>query len=607
MVNLSNIDYNQTPPENADFLAPVNFDDLHNSIVAEPSLNHFPMPGNGGAENQPPEFPSTNPWAAVTNDENDASGRTRSGSIRRKSEVPRLVGSNLPADSARPSTSGNPRTRRSSLIQATSASSATSRAPRKSVGTGSYPSGVATRRQSLSARKASAADQQNGLLQPRGQNLDPNRTSDESKLPTNSRTIKAKSLQPPTREPRENYLSTTTAVDHTRSSSTNAVRTPMKNQLTGPAPTTPSSSNKRVSVMPHHVTGLGARTISPTDARRLQRMSAAPQVPPVPYTPPTQTDPVPVRPRSCVQSPSYIPRKSVTPSSTRTTPDPNRKSYTSGLSLTPNTANSARNLASSVQTRLSQTPSSSSRLPTPKPRVEHVVADEEEVPPVPAIPKAFESPKGEEEQPIFPTSRKSSLAVDPSRPKSKRDSDLDTNHTGDDSSERSGGSAMKTPEAKPRAPVGVSKKSLQPLKLPPLNLLPLGTPMATKIEALKDREEEGARKAHTPSAQLLPKTPSTPMTASKANFFQARDEDDVGMPLTQARSSTSHFVVSSGTSGLRTASSSSALASFDSTPSANRATSPTFPTLFPRATATITTSGAMPAETILKRHPKLRN
>lgn len=575
MVNLSNIDYNPRPPENADFLAPVNFDDLHNSIVAEPSLNHFPMPGHGGAENQPPEFPSTNPWAAATNDENDASGRTRSGSIRRKSEVPRLVGSNLPADSSRPSTSGNPRTRRSSLVQGTNASSATSRAPRKTVGTGSYPSGVAARRQSLSARKASAADQPNGLLQPRGQNLDPNRT-DESKLPTNSRTIKAKSLQPPTREPRENHLSTSGVVDHSRSSSTNAVRTPMKNQATGPPPATPSSSTKRASVMPHHATGLGARTISPTDARRLQRMSAAPQVPPVPYTPPTQTEPVPVRPRSCVQSPSYIPRKSVTPSSTRTTPDPNRKSYTSGLSLTPNAANSARNSASSVQTRQSQTPSSSSRLPTPKPRVEHVVVtDEEEVPPVPAIPKAFESPKGEIEQPFFPTSRKSSLAVDPARSKSKRDSDLDTNHnTGDDSSEHSAGNAMKTPDAKPRAPVGVSKKNLQPLKLPPLNLLPLGTPMATKIEALKDREEEGARKAHTPSAQIMPKTPSTPMTASKASFFHARDEDDVGMPLTQARSSTSHFVVSSGTSGLRTASSSSALPSFDSTPSANRTTSP---------------------------------
>lgn len=585
MVNLSNIDYNQTPPENADFLAPVNFDDLHNSIVTEPSLNHFPMPGNGGSENQPPEFLSNNPWAAATNDESDASGRTRSGSIRRKSEVPRLVGSTLPADSvsSRPTTSGNTtRNRRQSLVQGTNASGATSRAPRKFVGPGSYPSGVAARRQSLSTRKVSAADtarseQPNGLLQPRAQNLDPSRSSDESKLPTTTRNIKAKSLQPPTREPRENYLSTCSVIDHSRSSSTNAVRTPMKNPPTGAVPTASSSSTKRVSVMPHHATGLGARTISPTDARRLQRMSAAPQVPPVPYTPPTQTDPVPFRPRSCVQSPSYIPRKSVTPSSTRTTPDPNRKSYTPGLSLPTNNTNSVRNSAGSVQARSSQTPSSSSRLPTPKPRVEHVVvADEEEVPPVPAIPKAFESPKGEEiDQTIFPTSRKSSLAVDPGRPKSKRDSDSDANHnTGDDSSERSGGSAMKTPEAKPRASVGASKKSLQPLKLPPLNLLPLGTPMATKIEALKDREEDGARKAYTPSAQLMPKTPSTPMTASKASFFPARDEDDVGMPLTQARSSTSHFVVSSGTSGLRTASSSSALASFDNTPSGNRNTSP---------------------------------
>jgi dual specificity tyrosine-phosphorylation-regulated kinase 2/3/4 len=128
----------------------------------------------------------------------------------------------------------------------------------------------------------------------------------------------------------------------------------------------------------------------------------------------------------------------------------------------------------------------------------------------------------------------------------------------------------KTPDSRSRtSTVMGGRKGLQPLKLPPLNLLPLGTPMTTKIEALKDRDDE--RKAHTPSNQVVSKTPSTPMTASKANFWY-RDEDDQ-MPLTQARSSTSHFVVSSSTAALRASSSSSAFESFD-TPSAARSISP---------------------------------
>lgn len=587
MNNLPSTDYNQPPPENPEFLAPINFDDFHNSIMGEPSLNHFPMPGNGGAgpENHAPAFPSTNPWEN-TNDENDGSGRIRSSSVRRKSEVPRLVGStNPPADSIPPrpapaSTSTATRNRRQSLVQSTNAPGATSRAPRKSVGPGSYPASLSARRPSLSSRKASAdtvrTEQTNVPLRSRTQNLEANHNSDESKLSSNLRSIKAKSFQPPTREPGESHLTTSGVIDHSRSSSTNAVRTPVKNQPPG-ATTTPSSSAKRLSVVQPHATGLGARTISPTDARRLQRMSAAPQVPPVPYTPPIQTDPVPIRPRSVVQSPSYIPRKSVTPSSNRTTPDPNRKSYTSGLSVSSSTTyNPVRNSVGSIQAaRLSQNPQSSSRLPTPKPRVESVVvADEEEVPPVPAIPKAFESPKSEVDQLNFPAPRKANQTLDSGFANSNRDSDLDTNPSGGDDSDRSGGSAMKTPEAKPKPSAVPGKKSLHPL--PPLNLLPLGTPMATKIEALRDREGDEGRKSYTPSAQFTSRTPTTPMTASKASFFSTRDDDDdPAVPLTQARSSTSHFLVSTGpTSGLRTASSSSAIASFDNTPNGNRNASP---------------------------------
>lgn len=577
MGNLSNVDFNQTPPENGDFLAPVNFDDLHNSLYHDVDA----VPKNG-PENQTPAFPPTNPWATSNNDDNEAAGRIRSNSIRRKSEVPRPVGSNQAlgeaAATSRPAVTAatNARSRRQSLVQSTNDDGPTPRAPRKFVGSGSHPAGVSARRPSLSTRKASAetvrSEQPNGLLRPRAQNLEANRSSDESKLSTNMRSIKAKSFQPTLKEPRENHLTTSGTVDHSRSSSTNAVRTPVKNQAPAAASTPSSSSSKRVSMMPPHATGLGARTISPTDARRLQRMSAAPQVPPVPFTPPSQTEFVPVRPRSCAQSPSYIPRKSsATPSSSRTTPDPNRKSYTSGpsSSWSANTTfnNSARN-SGIIQARMSLTPSSSSRLPTPKPRVEQVVVSgEEEVPPVPAIPKAFESPKSEIDQPTFPTSRKPSVNRDTS------DSDRN-NSGGDDSSDVSSGDAMKTPEAKPKAAADLSKKNLLPLKLPPINLLPLGTPMTSKIEALKDREDDESRKSHTPM-QAVAKTPTTPLTASKASFFATRDEDDA-VPYTETRSSTSHFVMNSNptTSSMRAASSSSALASFDHTTGGARNASP---------------------------------
>ncbi|KAB8072738.1 protein kinase [Aspergillus leporis] len=559
MGNLLKADANQTPHENAEFLTPVNFDDFHNSIIGESSFNQFPVSRNGNTAG----FASVN-FASNRNDENGMSRRLRSNSIRRKS----VTNQNSSTESVTPrppALATAARSRRQSLAQPSNTSNAAPRAPRKSTGQGSIPS---ARRQSLSSRKGSA-DTNHNFLHPRTQTLD-STPNDGTRLPTSARTLKAKSLQPPSREPRETFLTTSESADHSRSSSTNAVRMPAKNAQAGI--TTPSSTSKRVSVMPHHATGLGARTISPTDARRMKRMSTAPQAPPVPYTPPTQTDTLPVRPHSCAQSPCYIPRKSVTPSSNRTTPDPSRKSYSSGLSLSSATShNSARNSGGSLQTRLAQA-ASSSRLPTPKPRAEHGATDEE-VPPVPAIPKAYESPKGELDQLNFLAPRKSSLPVDIALLKGKSDTESDTNHaasaTEDDPRDLYARRPPKTPEAKHKPSASLGKRNLQPLKLPPFNLLPLGTPMTTKIQAMKERDEDA--KSHTPTGQVVSKTPSTPMTASKANFFSVEDD---AVPRTQARSSTAHFVVSTSGATLRTASSSSALTSFENTPIAPRAVSP---------------------------------
>ncbi|KAJ5648654.1 hypothetical protein N7490_005026 [Penicillium lividum] len=582
--NLAKHDSTQIPPDSMDFLAPINFDDFHNSIMAEPSLNHFPMPGNGGAgsENRDSGLSSNSSW---TNNsyESNISDRTRNASARRKSEVSRFHGQNVPNQGLL-TTSGNTRSRRQSLAQplanGVNSPSTGSRPSRKSISSGAFaPTSASARRASLSARKVSTDPSRdpNNFLRPRGTHADSGR--DEPRVPSSVRSLKAKSFQPSAREPRGPYLTTSGTTDHSRSSSTNAVRTPVKNATGNPAATTPTcSSSKRMSVMPH-ATGLGARTISPTDARRLKRTSIAPPAPPMPHTPPTQTEPLPVGPLSTNQSPSFLPRKSITPSSNRTTPDPNRKSYSSGLSLSSNTSfNSIRNSSSSLQPRLSQN-FSSSRLPTPKPRTDQSASNGEEgVPPVPAIPKAYESPKGELDAPVFPAPRKSSLPVDISQLHITQGSEMEAqgrfSTTGDDNNnEFTTERAAKTPESRTRTSTVLGRKGLQPLKLPPLNLLPLGTPMTTKIEALRDREAED-RKSYTPSNQVMSKTPSTPMTASKAsNFWSFRDDEDK-TPATQVRSSTSHFAISSSsTAALRTASSTSVFESLD-TPNGTRNISP---------------------------------
>ncbi|KAJ5115162.1 hypothetical protein NUU61_000921 [Penicillium alfredii] len=564
--NLSKLESNQAPPEGMEFLAPINFDDFHNSIMAEPSLNHFPIPGNGvaGSENRDSGISTNSSWTNHSYDSN-VSERTRGASARRKSEV-----SHLSPNSANPglsASSANTRNRRQSLAQPPSGSNTASRGSRKSISSGAFAQTTASaRRASLSARKVSTdtARMDNNFLRPRPQD-------EESKVPSSVRSLKAKSFQPAAREPRGTFLTASGTPDHTRSSSTNAVRTPVRNASSNTTVTTPSSSSKRMSVLPPHATGLGARTISPTDARRMKRMSIVPLAPPMPHTPPTQTEPLPIRPVSSTHSPSQIPRKSVTPSSNRTTPDPNRKSYSSGLSVSSSTSyNSVRNSISSLQHRLSQN-FSTSRLPTPKPRVEQTTTNtEEEVPPVPAIPKAYESPKGEFDAPAFPAPRKSSLPLDIGPVNAARDSDSDAN-TGASVGSNATRTA-KTPETRTRTSTVLGRKGLHPLKLPPLNLLPLGTPMTTKIEALKEREAE-ERKSQTPFNQMVSKTPTTPMTASKANFWTYRDEDDRG-PLTQARSSTSHFALSStSTAALRAASSTSAFDTLD-TPNSARNISP---------------------------------
>ena len=353
---------------------------------------------------------------------------------------------------------------------------------------------------------------------------------------------------------------------------------------------TPSSSgNRRQSTVSGRASGLGARTTSPTDTRRLKRLSLA-QPPPVPVpstsskAPPTPQDELPSAlktevPRLAQPSPSLIPRKtnSVTPSSARASPD-GRFGFNGGVNLnTLNTKTSHQSLLNSS--------ASTSRLPTPKPRSVHSSSaqygDEEMVPPVPAIPKAYGSP-GESDAQFFSSSVMSSSSVATAEPtladfeidgsfvseplesskaprkfadwlpegRRRPSGDQTRAHRRTNTLENFDSSIDNTVPSKsprPRLDTGGRKNSsLQPLRLPPLNLMPITTPTTNKIFGFPRPSQEVENRndslnAHTPEPKRNAKTPSTPMTASKATFWRRQDPEQARRK--SLRSSSSQYAL----------------------------------------------------------------
>lgn len=445
------------------------------------------------------------------------------------------------------------RTRRQSQYPPVSSSSIanTARAaPRKSIGPGGldpdYNRPAQRRRPSLATSSSLQGLTDAGTATARLNTGGAPTYTDGARGLTASRAAKTKSLQPPSRQGQPNLNTGSGTPEHNRSASF-AGRSP--GRPNGRGTTTPSSAAKRMSMMPgmltgSHATGLGARTVSPTDARRAKRMSILQNPPPMPHTPPTpQPD---ISKRTSSRSPSMLPRKVSTPSSSRTTPDPNRKSYSSGLSVTSGASyNTSRTSTGSlhVQNRNSQLVPSS-RLPTPKTRNVHSSAgneEEEDVPPVPAIPKAYESPKDSPaEQPFF-NKRKTSMPFDASSITSTSTTSL------------SGRGSIREPVKNDREPKprkfnhesesnevsNPQRKNLQPLRLPPLNLLPLSTPTTAKIAALHEKVSTPSDRQMTPPPRRVTKTPSTPMTASKSSFFSRKKSHDKIETSSHIRSSSS--------------------------------------------------------------------
>lgn len=175
------------------------------------------------------------------------------------------------------------------------------------------------------------------------------------------------------------------------------------------------------------------------------------------------------------------------------------------------------------------------------------------MPPVPAIPKAYESPKGEYDQAPFFATRKSSQSHDasslnsststpgvvPPQPVHERNKDDRESH------QSPAANVVREPatERKPSDTRNANKRILQPLRLPPLNLLPLSTSTASKIAALHNATAAAKDKgAVTPPPKLgASAIPTTPMTASKASFSRGYYEDEKTQMPAQIRSSSSHY------------------------------------------------------------------
>ncbi|KAG7112635.1 DYRK-family kinase pom1 like protein [Verticillium longisporum] len=562
-----------------DFLPSVSFDDLQSSLESASTdfkLTQFPSPTGQGsilesgtmAEKPPTALPSASTPRAAGNAP-PVSRPGRSGSIlRRPSTSTRQtsISSTMSASSGgggggvldAPTAPAAMRNRRQSHYPPVSNSNI-AKPPRKSIGPGILDGDYASRpgqkrRPSLISNAGSSADSTRTSI-----DGTMNSGFDTTRTFTNVRTAKAWSIGPPL--PRTNSASLTAGnimtPEHNRLSAAFSPRSPRGAGRGSMAPGSAQStaSQKRASIMPgmphsSHATGLGARTISPTDTRRrMKRLSThQPQsLNHIADAPP----PPPLEPREHSRSPSMIPRKaSATPSSSRTTPDINRKSYSSGLSIgSSNSFNTVRTSTGSIQPRIPQS-GSTSRLPAPKSLTSHshgnnAGEDAEDVPPVPAIPKAYESPKESTVDMSFVDKRRANLAADASSIHSNSTGSFSIppapepmNKVGRKASTRKSTAAVPV-EVDKKANPPVTKRNPPGMRLPPITVGPLNPSTAAKVAALQAGHSD--RNLSPPPSRILAKTPSTPMTASKSSFFSRNHNDEkIDLPNLRSSSTVNH-------------------------------------------------------------------
>jgi len=581
-----------------DFQPSMNLEDVHRGILDHEQVNAFPPPsrkvsgssirsiraGAGGAGNRVAEI---------------AGGQDATSSMLRRPSVGKF---SSPRNPDRNSREAAPRRRQSNITNMGVATPASKY--RTSTATVEPASSIAAQRRKPSCTVLGSAGPPVPPKYHKMGGYSESTAEGVVKVPVSARSGKAKSLQPPPR-PNQPSINTSLAPDSYRASMGVTPKSPRSPNTSKKIGTPGSLASRRISTIPH-ASGLAARTISPTDARRLKRLSML-------NTPTPPALPQPAEPsRSTQASPSMIPRKSVTPSSQGTTPEPQRKSYSSGLSVS-SVSTSARTSVGSLQPKV--TLNYGSRLPRP-PQLER---DDEDIPPVPPLPKnlasSSEPPSGESSLAPTPVGgtfksssslygpRKSSLAhdhPDNMEPAESRSIESDRTLSSDSpmsrtkSRTKSSNSTIFTPrkpslapetlgqpepsdepeifdleafepihlpqelrnspKSEPRAerretrrkrgmtlgglgPGSASfpmletkasasslrKKDLAPIRLPPLNLLPLSTPTVARVNAYVPASD--SEKELTPPPKIGHKTPSTPLTASKTSFFNRREED----------------------------------------------------------------------------------
>ena len=496
---------NSPTPPSFDFLPPINFDDFQTSIASYDSTKSKPR-------GVPPSIK-----ASINSKPQPMTITQRESSVPNFTHLPTTASNQLQTSA---STSVLPvRARRGSQTgpgaPAIAASGITARVTRKPMAPQSdkKPLTDLSRTPSITTTTNARKTQ--------GQTPQPPPLDISFAAPT--RSSKAKSLQP---LPRSATLTDLPLPDQRRS-----VNVKVTNRSKTPRTDTPSDKRKS-----GRMSGLGGRTISPTDARRLRRMSTK------------QAPPSPSKELTHPRSPSATPRRpALTPLSNRATPETsNRMPPPPSLNLSRTPSYQSLRAPSAGQGRIGQS-SSTSKLPTPKSRNLYSAAerrdDEEMVPPVPAIPKAYESPKDLIDVPFF-SGLKTPLTgtVDnegSALPIPARRADVSMTPDSRQTQHRRGltvgnGANSETPPAMP----AVKGKTLQPLRLPPFNLLPLSTPTAARINSYPAPSQEvNAGDTTPPFKRNAAKTPSTPMTASKATFYR-RQDDEPAKPINARSNST---------------------------------------------------------------------
>ncbi|PQE19163.1 dual specificity kinase pom1 protein [Rutstroemia sp. NJR-2017a BBW] len=377
----------------------------------------------------------------------------------------------------------------------------------------------------------------------RANNGPPPSYTDGARGLTAARAAKTKSLQPPAKSQPSLSIQPGTP-DHSRSSSL-AARSPARTTAVATMANTPSSAaSKRMSIVPgSHATGLGARTMLEEPNGYLLHMA------------------VHLAHRELHQLLNLM--HLFLPSLLETRRDRHQCYLEKCLLLPPRELHRTlilRQMQAVTRLELQVLCNRDYRHSHPRlhdyPHQSLGTAgnnEEEDVPPVPAIPKAYESPKDSPSEPPFFAKRKTSMPFETSSINS-----TSTNSISGRNSDREHGRNEREPKRLRHAPPATSsnsdleqkasasatpvkKKNLKPLRLPPLNLLPLSNPTATKAAAISNPEPLPNGAVTPPPRRVNTKTPSSPMTASKTSFFSRRAESKAERQLQQMRRNSSIY------------------------------------------------------------------